>query len=232
MTLGFLTLLACGTLSSVCATPQIGSPEASNRNRDAVLAYVLPVIYSSGKAVRLYYRSDCRAATNPATAAIPFPFVKVQSPSKAKTGLDVVRSIFEKDKNVTVTEDSKGIIRIRIGDVPSTILQTKLTKLPLNPSAQYNPDDTFNLIINTKEVQEAMRLHGFGPVWNPSSTRAEPNDTLPHLSTTIHDMTVEEILDEIAQTWAGQLLVIYGACGDSKGSGGPRQFWLGVAGQY
>jgi hypothetical protein len=233
---GFLTLLACAALISINGTKssgaqQEGSPEASKRNQDAVLDNLLPVVFASGKAVRLYYRSDCRAATNRASDAVPFPFVKVQPPSKGKTGLDAIREIFQNDKNVTVTEESKGIVRIRIGNVPTEILQTKLPLLHLNPNGQYNPDEVFNSIVKTREMKSAMRSLKFQSVWNPSSTQAEPDHNFPHLPATIRNMTAEQVLDKVAQTWR-ELVVMYGACAEPTEVDGERRFWLGVAGQY
>ena len=224
-------VMVCGT-EAKSPTARHGSPEASKRNQNAVLDYLLPVIYASGKATRLYYRSDCRAATDPASAAVPFPFVKVQPPSKGKTGMDAVREIFQNDKNVTVTEDSKGIIRIQIGKVPTAILQTKLSSIHLNPNGQYNPDEVFNAIVKTKEMQAAMRSLKFSSVWNLSSTRAEPDDKFPHLPAMIGNMTAEQVLDEIAKTWAGGLVIMYGACAEPDKADGLTRFWLGVAGQY
>lgn len=228
-------LLLAGSVMACSAGPSMaheGSPERSRRNEDAIFDYLLPVVYTSGKAVRLYYRSDCRTATDPVNAAVPYPFVRLQRPSKGKTGLAAVREIFEKDRNVTVTEEPAGTIRIWIGKIPTGILRAKLSRLSLNPMAQYNPDEAFNALINAKETRTAMRSLRFSSVANLSSSRAEADKSLPHLPATIRDMTAEQVLDKVAKTWAGQVVVIYGACAESERSDGLTRFWLGLAGQY
>lgn len=208
-----------------------GSPEASARNSDAVFDYLLPVIYSSGKAVRLYFQSDCRAATDPSTSAVPFPFIKVRRPSKGNTGLTAVREIFEKDRNVTVIEEPNGIIRIRIGKVRTEILQTKISRLILDPMRQYNPDEVFDGILETNEMQTAMRSLRFKSVYHPSSDRVDANEAYPHLPPALNDMTVEEILDQVAKTWAGLVVVIYGGCAEPAESDDARRFYFGWNGQ-
>jgi len=119
---------------------------SSERNAAAVFDRLLPLVYSSGKPVRLYYRGACPSR---AGDPVPFPLVQVRPASKDKTGLAAVREIFKNDRNVTVMEDSTGIIRIRIGKVPAAILQTKLSRLNLTPAAQYNPGALFDAILDT-----------------------------------------------------------------------------------
>ena len=131
MKTGFLLFVVIWLGPMVCLGPPTSSTAAevlrgsNEANETALFNYLLPIVYSSGKAVRLYYRSDCRAATDPINNAVPLPFVEAQQPSKGVTGLTAIRQIFEKDKNVTVTEDAAGVIRIRIGKVSMNILQTK-----------------------------------------------------------------------------------------------------------
>lgn len=224
-------------LSAVCAGAQElsirgeGSPEASERNENAVLDHLLPVVYSSGKAVRLYYRSDCRSATDSLRSAVPFPFVRVQLPSKGQTGVRAVRAIFEKDRNVTVREDETGIIRIWVGKVPTAVLATKVSQLNLHGREQYNPDDVFNALLGTEQMRAAMSSLRFTSVYNPSSGRVDAEKGYPHLPATIRNMKAEQILDEVAKAWAGQVVVTYGACAEPTESDGVRRFWLGVSGQ-
>jgi hypothetical protein len=87
------------------------SREASKANFDAVWQYVKPAIFGSNKAVRLYYRANCHVIRDfVGQDPVPFPSVKVQPPSKDRTGLVALVEIFKNDKNVTVTEEPQGII--------------------------------------------------------------------------------------------------------------------------
>ena len=120
----FLIAVLIGCSPIICfsaatlPTDRETSREASKRNFDIVWKYLKPAIFGSDKAVRLYYRANCRATKDyVGQEPVPFPFVKVYPPSKGKTGLTAIREIFKNDKNVTIREDSGGIIRIWIGKV-------------------------------------------------------------------------------------------------------------------
>ncbi|MFL6515937.1 MAG: hypothetical protein ACJ8M1_13045 [Chthoniobacterales bacterium] len=180
--------------------------------------------------MRLYFESDCRAATDPSASAVPFPVVNVQRASKGKDGVAAIREIFAKDKKVTVTEASDGVIRIRIGKVPATILQTKISQLGLNPMRQYNPPEIFDAIVETKEMEGAMDSLRFKQVYHPSSDRVEPDNSFPHLPATLTNVTAEQVLDEVAKTWAGMIVVIYGECAESTNPDG-KLFYFGWTGQ-
>jgi hypothetical protein len=210
---------------------QEGSREASARNKAAVLEYLQPVMSSSGKALRIYYRADCHASKDfVADDPVPFPFTNVQPPAKDTTGIAAVREIFKNDNNVIVTEEA-DIIKVWIGKVPTAILETKLSQLTLDPMCQYNPMDAIAAINNTKEMAAAMRSIGVESVPSLGSLAAEPQDGLPHLSNLLKNVTVEQVLDMIAKTWAGEGLVIYGACTESSGlPGGGRPFWIEYVG--
>jgi hypothetical protein len=206
------------------STPgQAGLREVSNRNKDTVLKCLRRAASSSDIAIRLYYLGDCSPNDE---EPIPFPFTKVEPPSKGKTGLASVREIFKNDKNVAVTEEA-GIIKIWIGKVPTEILRTKLSSLTLDPIEQYNPDEAIIAINNTKEMQAAMRSFGLSAVWSASSSRTLPAKELPHLPASIKDVTVEQILDLMAKTWDGP--VIYGACAVPTDASGKRRFFIGSA---
>jgi hypothetical protein len=197
--------------------------QGAEHNEAAVLDYLLPVVYSSGKAVRIYYRGACRAG---AQDPVPFPAVKAQSPSKDKTGLAAVREIFQNEKNVIVTEEPAGIIRIRIGEVPTAILQTKLSSLTLDRLQQYNPRDAIAALENTREMEMATRSLGMAEPVKLAGTVAEPQENLPHLPAVIKDVTVEQALDLVAKTWAGEGIVIYGVCGDPVNKAGQKPFLI------
>jgi hypothetical protein len=154
----------------------------------------------------------------------------VRPPATDKSGLAAVRDIFEEDKNVKVTEEA-GIIKIRIGKVPMAILGTKLPQLSLRPIQQYNPDEVFNAILDTKQMQQAMDSLRFRSVENLSSTRGDTDPRYPHLPAKLQQMTTDQLLDQVSRTWAGYLVVVYGACSGPAESGEGRLFWVGWTGQ-
>ena len=226
-TLGLMiSLLACAIVSVDAGEPSgiSNSAGASQRNEDAVFNYLLPVANSCLRPIRVYYGTAC-SKEKPAE----FPSVTVQAPGKGETGLDAVREIFAKDKNVKVTEDG-GIIRIWIGKIPTAILQAKLGRLALSPSAQYTPGVAFYELLSSKELVRAEQTLKYMPPLTYSNLAIQPNEKLPHLPATIPDMTAEQILDKMAKTWAPEVIVIYGAC-DGKNESGETNFWLEWQGQ-
>ncbi len=220
--------LGCVDKSSA-QTSDATTREVSKRNLETVLKCLEPVI-SSGKAIRLYYRAACHPTTDFARDdPVPFPSTRVHPAPQGKTELDAVREIFKADENVTVTQEG-DIIRISIGNVPRAILQTKLSRITLDAMAQHNPMDAIAAIGDTKEMASAMRSLGVEAVANLGGSVAEPDKILPHLPGSMANVTVEQVLDEIAKTWAGEGIVIYGACAEQTGPGGRKPFWLGYSG--
>ena len=230
-------IVIAAAFAAFTASPQRGNaqrtePSNAQNNLDTLQQYLEPVIRSSNLAVRLYYRANCFKAKELSGAydPVPFPRTKVQPALKSKTGIAAVREIFARDKNVTVSQGSNGIIRIWVGKVPTSILETKLRLLKLDSTAQYNPNQAFIELENTKELDGAVSSLGVWPVGNLSSTRATAMPGLPHLPNVIRNMTADQFLDEIAKTWAGEGFVVYGACTRATGPNGEKWFWLDYAG--
>lgn len=228
----FLTFIISGALQVVIASELIAdskaSREVSERSRRAVWNRLRPIVQSSGKPVRIYYGTRCNSDfDSPNTDhPVPFPFTRVDPAFGQSTGVAAIRSIFRRDKNVEVTEDAGGIIRIWIGVAPQGILKTRLSKLKLDSTAQYNPDVAFGSIIDTPEMDRAMHALRFANPPTLGGTIAEPLQGLPHLPPTLQAMTVEQALDEIAKTWAGEGIVVYGACLNRATANSPSLFSL------
>lgn len=215
-----------GAFSVASLAADEAKPTASQRNEAAVVKYLLPVLYASGTAIRLNYVSDCRRGE-----AVPFPHVAVQAPDGSKRALDAVRQIFEKDKSVSVIEDASGVITIQIGERPPDVLRTLLSRLALNPLQQYNPAEAFRALVGAQQMQATMHSRAFESVWDRGSTVVEPSEGFSHLPPNLDNVTAEQVLDRIARTWAGQIIVIYGVCAEPARSGEPTLFWLGWAGR-
>jgi hypothetical protein len=217
------------------ATQSLGAEQhravsASSRNADAVFDHLLPVVYLSDKPIRLYYRGEC-----PSTARdpVPFPLVKVQPAAKGKTGLAAVRDVFKHDRNVTVTEDSTGIIRIWVGRVPAAILKTKIPRLSLNrdPADQYNPSGVLQALMGTKEMDAAGDALGFLRPTTLGYSGVVPDKRLRHLPGTLRNMSADQVLDEVAKTWVRRIVVIYGACSEPQKPDRRRPYVLTWDGQ-
>jgi hypothetical protein len=112
------------------------------------------------------------------------------------------------NQNVEVTED-KGIIRVRIGKVPTDLLRTRLGHVSFDREARYDPNQALGTIIGTNEVQTAMQSLRLTAPWRLGGTLVVPEKDFYHLPGSISNVTVEQALDTIAKTWEGQLVVIY-----------------------
>jgi len=123
--------------------------------------------------------------------------------------LTAVSYIFTKSKKVTVTRGGSGHIRILVGDVSDELLKTKISVVTFKPSERYNAQEAIIPIIRAKEVQAKLRKLGLEqPLTALSGFMQEPNPRFPHLPASMKNVTMEEALDRVAQTFSG--LIIYG----------------------
>jgi len=204
--LTFVSTIGCQRLITAVATPVI-LQEESERNEKAVLRYVWPVLKSSGKAARIYYAAVCHSNEDYAA----FPWINAQPPPSGKTGLAAIQGIFRNDKSVDIREDETGIIRIKLGNVPDTILHTRISFLRLDASSQYNATVAIEAIEESNEVQAAARkLNIHIPVKVYNMLLVQPAEGEPHLPASMMDVTMDEALDLVAMTFKG--VVLYGAC--------------------
>lgn len=187
---------------------------ASERNEDMFLQYLKPVLKSAGGASRLYYHADCWTKHGD---GILFPRLKLETPSKSKTGLAAIQDVLSKNRHVTVTEGRLGIPRISIGNVREELLNTRIRLLSLKPTERYNGREAISAIEKTKEVQVKMReLRLEHPPTVVSEVTMEPTAGWPHLPASLKNVTMDEALDRVAQTFGG--LVIYSECNSANGT--------------
>lgn len=204
--------LACGAVaSSSGSSTQRGQSDglaAYQRDEANILKYLRPALEASPTiAVRLIYATKCAAGAN----IPPIPPIRLQEASRPNTGFSAVRMIFQGDDNVAVTEWPKGIVRIRIGDVPEELLRTHTRVFRLQPIEQYNPSLVIGALKNTKEMEGAMVALGLRP---SSVLHMElltlPQKGAPHFPPVLQDVTANRVLDVLAESFRG--VVTYGVC--------------------
>ncbi len=215
----FCLALLSGSHISRASGPDRGQPSASDeadRNLSRVLRYLAPALNQAGKAGRIYFEESC-----PSDEYLVYPFPKIEAhpPSKDASGLAAVQQIFKGDTNVTVEENPIGIIRVRVGKVPNEFLQTKMALMTFSIFEQYDASKAFDALLRTKEIQAAMQNfdnpnHGIAI----SGILRMPEKGVPHLPTSLTNLTLDQSLDTIAQTFGG--IVIFGIC--------PSQRWFTV----
>ena len=204
-----IVIWLCGFQTARASPPgQVALADGDRQNERAVLKHLWPVLKSSGKVARIYYRAACQPEED---HPVVFPKIDVQPPSRGETGLVAIRDIFRNNRNVTVTGDDTGIIRIRIGQFPDTILQTRIATLAFDPISQYNYMLALDAIEMAPEVQSAMsklNIHVPSRVYNMLTV--QPAESLPHLPYAITNVSMDQTLDSVARAFKG--IVFYGAC--------------------
>lgn len=190
----------------------------------SVIDYIRPELGYIGGAARIYYAGECPMKV-PSSLVQPlvFPNVWFQRPLPETTGLDAVRQIFRDDPNVTVMRDRSGMLRITIGRVSSTLLQTRLSILKLDPSMQYNALSAIDAITVAASSYAKERGLPFAETSDLIDHLASgPGEGRPHLPATTSNITIDDALDAVAQTFKG--IVTYGQC---RGPNGKTLFRFG-----
>jgi hypothetical protein len=216
-----VAVLLLSALQGLTGQPRSSSDESastSQRSEDAMIESLGHTLAPTGKKVRVYFHGACSIGKE---TAVLFPRIELQPVAAGRTGVDRARERFRNAKNVSVVDDGSGIVRVRIGSVSPTILNTRITSLKLSEDAQYNPDGpggAIDLMEGTAAIKTAMEKLKVEQVPVFYIGLMEPNlKTLPHLPPEMHDTTADQMLDQIAKTFAG--VVVYGECSRPDGAG-------------
>jgi hypothetical protein len=187
--------------------------ESSLISGKAMIDNLRPVLRAAGKVARIYFAGKCQKVGD--LEGVLFPPIHVQAPLQSTTGLAAVRDIFRDEAGVSVADEAHdGIIRIVIGKVPLTILDTPIPVLTFGPSQQYTDTLAIWRITDSKEViaaEKKLGLHIAGPPMR-ISLGMDPAEGLPHLPASMTNVTVDQALDTVAKTFGG--IVVYGTCPD------------------
>lgn len=183
----------------------------------AVVDYLQPVLIYSGGSARLYYAGDCptESRADLVMNGIPFPSVWLQ-PARGATGMSAAQQIFRDDPNVVVTQDRSGMLRITIGSVSSTVLQTRLPSLTLDATERYNALSAVDKIAITAHIY--AKQHGLPFDLGPyiiDHIVSGPVKGAPHLPGVMQNISIDDALDAVARTFKG--IATYGACQQPDG---------------
>jgi|SRR5580700_153156 hypothetical protein len=225
--LGFTLLgcLMCGAIAVGSATSRLPSYSYSlsdyQRALEKITGALRPVLKGGTTGVRLSYAATCTADTN----LPPIPPLILDEPPQSSLGLSAGQQVFRHDQEVKVTGSARGIFRIRIGDVPEKLVMTRIRELKLRPRGQYNSDLIIAALENSTEMGHAMDALHMLPlsVLYLYQTQA-PEPGIRHFSSVSRDMTVDEVLDELAVVFKG--VVVCGVCTDGPT---PRRFYISFA---
>jgi hypothetical protein len=125
--------------------------------------------------------------------------------------LEAVRQVFNDNKTIAVTRDDRGFVRIRIGTVRGSFLQTRIPMFKLDQREQYDPETALSALEITNEFESAVdKLHLFNMPVLVNGPVADPEPNSPHLPSTMKDVTIDHVLTAIAKTFGG--IIAYGEC--------------------
>jgi hypothetical protein len=188
----------------------VASSGRDERNIEALLKYLRPVLKPVDGAARIYYVGTCNQKGDQSA----FPRLNLQAPSSGAVGLAAVRQIVQNDKTVTVSKDRSGMIRINIGKLASPLLQTRIRSIKLTPDQQYTDWLAIGAIEESKEVdaartpgEKAFEKLGGGEVVVCSILVQSPVEGFPHVPARMRDVTLDQALDSVAKTFGA--IVIY-----------------------
>jgi hypothetical protein len=207
-------LVAALTLLAIVSVP------AGAQNESTVIDYVRPALEYAGGAARVYYAAKCPAQDYGVfnNGGLLFPGVDVQPPPPGSTGATALRQIFRDAPDAVVAQDSSGMLRITIGSISTTILQTRISILSLDSFQQYSPKSAVLAILNAPEVYAVERSRNLSqPLRAVSIIGGGPTEGEPHLPKLVENVTVDEALDAVARTFKG--IVLYGTCELPDGKG-------------
>jgi len=181
-------------------------------NERKLLKALAPILKSEGKVARIYYQVMCQPDFNyPA----PFPSVGIRENSAGASGIRAIMRMFENDSLVSVSVSSPEIVRIEIGKISQSLLNTKISVLRLPMPEQYDPVSAIRAIEMTPEIQSAMRKYksrGSSRVSNQLAPLPAPG--APHMPSLMRNVSMDQALDEVAKTFKGT--VIYGSCSPQR----------------
>lgn len=137
-----------------------------------------------------------------------------------------VSYLLAESKKVTIWQGKAGQLRVLVGDVSAELLTTKINLVSFKRIERYNAIDAINAITRTKEIQAKLGELGLrqpAAILPSYIQMPDPDRPLPHLPASIKKVTMEEALDQVAETF--DCVIIYAGWTE----GGKRWFSVDYA---
>ena len=207
-------LLLLGAALVSCPLPTAGVP----KNNSEILDRLLRVLGTANVSGSMEIRCQLNTGRN-----------LHEMPSTAPAGsegdvLKTVRSMFASDPAMSVTRDQDGTIRMRESGVLDDILRIKLRQFEFDRKSSdggiYAPNVAVLRIMLTPEVANFRRSRNIewrSPFFVAPSNLGPPSPQLPHISGSLENVTVSQVMDRVLKTFPG--IWIYENCpahGDQK----------------
>jgi hypothetical protein len=184
---------------------------SNGQQRSVTMGGFVKMIASRTNAARVDYMGSCDA-TSP--NRIIRPHVVVKNANSSLHGLGMVQAMLGNTRDVAVGQ-SAGVIHVRIGTVDESILHSHIRSVALTPDQRYDPSEAIWALENSSDFQLEMRNRSMRVELMQGGLESFPAEGEPHLPSTMRNLTVDEVLSEIARTFSGT--VVYGECRHSNG---------------
>jgi hypothetical protein len=136
---------------------------------------------------------------------------KIVSPSHDVSSIEALHHAFVNDPTLTVKEDSSGLIRVVGGDVQPELLGVTIHEVKFQEES--DPRDATYKLLASPELKTYMQGHRTEFVTTSGGLVPPPSGR--HLSGTLSDVTVSQVLDRIVQTFPA--VWIYEECVKGQG---------------
>ena len=119
-----------------------------------------------------------------------------------------VSYLLAESKKVAMSQGKAGQLRVLVGHVSAELLTTKIDLVSFGRIERYNAIDAIIAITRTKEIQAKLGELGLRqPAAIGPSFKQSPDRRIPHLPASIKKVTMEEALDQVAETF--DCVIIY-----------------------
>jgi hypothetical protein len=198
--------------------------ECQGADRGGVRSYVgappvMAIVTTAQLSGSLEYWGRCDVSTLP-----DFPKVRDHRQG-SESPIQALREVFADDPEMRVTQEPNGMIRMAETDVPSDLLNVRISHIsfevdPKHPGGLgdilWDPRGALLRILSTPEVVAFRRARDIGP-FEPEwlfGSFANPSPKLPRISGDLNDVTLSQALDYVLRTFPG--LWIYENCASQK----------------
>jgi hypothetical protein len=190
----------------------------ARESRAEMVRSVLQVLNSASASGSMEIRGKCELRN---LAEIPNT---LQAGSSRKNVVETLQPMFANDPAMQITQDQDGTIRMKESGVSDDILKVKIRDFRFDGDSPnggvYAPNVAVLRVMVTPEVLSFKRLKKIewvSPAYVAPSNMGPPSPELPHISGSMRNVAVSEILDRVLQTFPGMWL--YEDCpahGDQK----------------
>lgn len=186
-------------------------------NVDSLLTLLEPVLLAQGKSGRVEFLGTCNALeTEPLPGFRGIAKAPRYVPARS---VEQLRATFRNEPRVRISESDTTII-VSVGDVPRTLLETRIPAVSFEVRERYVPDLAMGKIEAAPTVIEAQRTLGVGHAGFPLRIvhGIDHYDPTPRVPERFVDVSFAEAQDRIASAFGG--VILYGACAS------PRRYFV------